>query len=59
MQVRPGAEKRCRTDRKKLIAARLEAVLTEARNSGLLRDEVRKLVDKELANFPEHEETKA
>lgn len=59
MQVRPGAEKRCRSDRKKLIAARLEAVLAEARNSGLLRDEVRKLVEKELANFPEHEETQA
>ena len=59
MQVRTGAEKRCRSDRKKLIAARLAAVLAEARNSGLLRDEVRKLVDKELAHFPEHEEKQA
>ena len=59
MQVRSGAEKRCRSDRKKLIAARLAAVLAEARNSGLLRDEVRKLVDKELAHFPENEENQA
>lgn len=59
MQVMPGAEKRCRSDRKKLIAARLEAVLAEARQSGLLRDEVRKLVDKELATFPEQQETKS
>jgi GntR family transcriptional regulator len=59
MQVMPGAEKRCRADRKKLIAARLEAVLAEARGSGLLRDEVRKLVEKELATFPELEEAES
>lgn len=57
MQIMSGAEKRCRTDRKKLISVRLEAVLKEARQSGLLRDEVRKLVEKELSNFPEHEES--
>ena len=57
MQVMSGAEKRCRADRKKLITARLHAVLNEARQSGLLRDEIRKLVDKELATFPEHEES--
>lgn len=56
MQVMPGAEKRCRADRKKLIAVRLEAVLDEARQSGLLREDVRKLVDKQLAKFPENEE---
>ena len=59
MQIKPGAEKRCRTDRKRLIASRLETVLTEARQSGLLRDEVRKLVDRELALFPENEETQS
>ena len=59
MQVKTGAEKRCRADRKKLISARLEAVLVEARNSGLLRDDVRKLVEKQLTQFPEQEETKA
>lgn len=57
MQVMTGAEKRCRTDRKKLIAVRLAAVLKEARQSGLLQDEVRKLVEKELANFPETQES--
>ena len=55
MQVRTGAEKRCRSDRKKLIATRLETVLSEARQSGLSREEVRKLVERELASFPEDE----
>ena len=59
MQVRAGAEKRCRSDRRKLIATRLEAVLREARNSGLLQDEVRKLVEKELSSFPSQQETNA
>lgn len=59
MQIRAGAEKRCRADRKKLIAARLETVLSEARHSGLLRKEVRKLVEKELASFPETEEAES
>ena len=57
MQVMVGAEKKCRADRKKLIAARLEVVLNEANQSGLLREEIRKLVEKELAKFPEHEES--
>ena len=57
MQVMVGAEKKCRADRKKLIAARLEVVLNEANQSGLLREEIRKLVEKELAQFPEHEES--
>jgi GntR family transcriptional regulator len=57
MQVMSGAEKRCRAERKKLIAARLKAVLDEARQSGLLREEVRGLVEKELSSFPEHEES--
>lgn len=56
MQVRVGAAQRCRADRKKLIAIRLEAVLNEARESGLLRSEVEKLVEKHLATFPEQEE---
>ena len=57
MQIMVGAEKKCRADRKKLIAARLEVVLNEANQSGLLREEIRKLVEKELAKFPEHEES--
>jgi len=59
MQVRAGAEKLCRAERKKLIAARLETVLAEARQSGLLQAEVRKIVDKELATFPEIEEVQS
>ena len=57
MQVTATAVKRCRSDRKQLIAARLESVLSEARQSGLTREEVTKLVDKELALFPESAET--
>ncbi len=57
MQVMTGAEKRCRSDRKKLISVRLEAVLKEAQQSGLSGDEVRKLVEKGLAHFPESEES--
>ena len=56
MQVCGGAEARCRDDRRKLIAQRLAGVLTEARDSGLGREEVRKLVDRHLATFSEHEE---
>ena len=59
MQMMDGAEKRCRSERKKLIAARLKEVLLEARRSGLLRDDVRKILDKELNQFPEHEEAKS
>lgn len=57
MQVKQGAEKRCRSDRKKLIAARLETVLQEACRSGLTRDEIAGLVEKQLAKFPQHMET--
>lgn len=53
MQIVAGADRRCRSDRKKLIAARLEAVLLEARQSGLNRSEVEKIVDRKLATFPE------
>ena len=57
MQVMTGAEKRCRSERKKLIATRLEAVLAEARQSGLARDEVQKLVERQLATFPSTQES--
>ena len=57
MQVMTGAEKRCRSERKKLIAKRLETVLSEARQSGLARDEVQKLVDRQLATFPSTQES--
>ena len=55
MQVATGAERRCRADRKKLISTRIEAVLAEARHSGLTRDDVAKIVEKQLSTFPEIE----
>jgi len=57
MQVMTGAEKLCRSERKKLIAARLEAVLAEARQSGLAREDVQKLVDRQLSTFPSTQES--
>ena len=59
MQVTPGATRKCRADRKTLIADRLRNVLGEARRSGLTRVDVRNLVDKELATFAEHEEVES
>ena len=56
MQIMTGAEKRCRTDRKRLIAERLKNVIVEAGQSGLTRDEVRDLVEKELTTFQENGE---
>lgn len=56
MQMATGAERRCRTDRKKLISRRLKEVLLEARQSGLLRADVHNLIEKELKHFPEQEE---
>lgn len=53
MQVSQGAEKQCRSDRKQLVGERLEEVLKEARQSGLEQDAVRKLVDRQLAKFPQ------
>ncbi len=58
MQVMAGAEKRCRTDRKRMIGQRLKQVLAEVKQSGLTCDEVRNLMEKELATFPEHDESK-
>ena len=59
MQLMDGAERRCRADRKKMVSSRLKEVLLEARQSGLLRDEVRKILDKELNHFPEQAEAKS
>ena len=59
MQMANGAAKRCRADRKKLIATRLKEVFREARQSGLLRNEISGLIDKELKTFPETAEAKA
>jgi GntR family transcriptional regulator len=46
MAVAPGAGERCRRDRIELIRARLDQVLTEAKQSGLGPQELRSLVKK-------------
>ncbi len=50
LEVAPGAVKRCRTDRTKLIRQRIGHVLTEAVQSGIAEDELRKMIDEELKN---------
>ena len=57
MQVQSGAERRCRADRSRLVADRLQSVLDEARRSGLSQQQVRDLVDKQLAKFPNSEDS--
>ena len=59
MQVMTGALKRCRSERKRLVGQRLKTVLDEAKQSGLTQSEVRNLMEKELANFPEREESQS
>src|SRR5689334_13252175 len=49
LEVMVGAAERCRSERLKLIRARLKQVFTEARQSRLDIDELRSLVEKELA----------
>lgn len=46
-----GAVKRCRQERKGLIAERLRSVLTEALQSGLSDGEIRQLVDEQLGSL--------
>lgn len=43
-----GALERCRTQRKSIIAARVESVLTEALHGGLSADEIRDIVEQQL-----------
>jgi GntR family transcriptional regulator len=49
LAVASGADKRCRSERLKLVQGRLREVLLEARHSGLELDDLRKLIDDELA----------
>ena len=49
LQVAAGAVKRCRDERLRLIHQRLKEVLTEARQSRLDGEELRMLVERELA----------
>lgn len=51
LEITTSAPKRCRSDRLKLIRERLRSVLTEARQSRLEIDEIRALIDEELARL--------
>ena len=48
MAVAQGAKKRCTSDRKALLAERLEAVLSEAVSSGLEEERLREMFEKTL-----------
>lgn len=51
LQVTQGAVKQCRKDRQGLIQERLRAVLEEAQQSQLDVDDIRQLIDTELARL--------
>ncbi len=55
LQVSGGALELCRRERLNLIRRRLRAVLTEARQSRLDGDEIRELVESELATTQKEE----
>lgn len=55
LAVATGADKRCRTERVKLIRSRLRKVLIEARQSRLDTKELRDLVQAELAEVEREE----
>ena len=53
--VSAGADERCRAERVALIRARLRQVFAEAYQSRLERDQIRSLVDEELAALEQQE----
>ncbi len=55
LAVAAGADKRCRTERVKLIRQRLKQVLVEARQSRLEAGQLRSLVETELAKVEQRE----
>ena len=55
LAVADGADERCRTERVKLIRDRLGQVLLEARQSRLGVEEIRSLVQSELAKVEQEE----
>ncbi len=55
LAVAAGADKRCRTERVKLIRQRLKQVLVEARQSRLDAGQLRSLVESELAKVEQRE----
>jgi DNA-binding transcriptional regulator YhcF (GntR family) len=48
LEVAPGAVKQCKSERRKMIQDRLRQVLVEAKQSGLVGDELRQIVEKQL-----------
>jgi GntR family transcriptional regulator len=55
LAVAEGADKRCRTERVKLIRQRLKQVLVEARQSRLDAGQLRSLVESELTKVEQRE----
>ena len=55
LAVAEGADKRCRTERVKLIRQRLKQVLAEARQSRLDAGQLRSLVESELVKVEQRE----
>ena len=51
LEVTTEAVKHCRSERSRLIRARLRQTLVEARQSGIESTELRELVEKELASI--------
>ena len=49
LEVTPAAPRRCREERLRLLRERFRQVLAEANNSGIAGDELRALVEAELA----------
>lgn len=50
LEVAVDAVKHCRSERKKLVQDRVQQALAEAKQSGIEGDELRQLVDKQLAS---------
>ncbi len=55
LEVAAGADQRCRSERLKLLGARMRQVLNEARQSGLTPEELRALVESELSTVEREE----
>ena len=58
LAVASGADKRCRSERLKLVQSRLREVLVEARHGGLELDDLKKLIEEELASVDRRLERK-
>ena len=52
LAVAAGAQKTCRSERKKLIRTRLREVLLEAHHGGLDAEQIQSLIQKEIDSLP-------